>query len=81
MLDEAQDGGCVGTPTLRSTAVQTNLSDFNPSAAFPGPVSSLPPYTQSVASATSTKATDPYHISTPKPDMTVGLAHTPTGIN
>src|SRR5207302_295489 len=36
----------------------------------------LPPYTQSVASTTSTEAADPYYISTPKPDITIGLAHT-----
>jgi hypothetical protein len=34
------------------------------------------PYTQSIASTTSLDAGDPYHISTPKPDITIGLAHT-----
>ncbi|KAH8690425.1 hypothetical protein GQ44DRAFT_720241, partial [Phaeosphaeriaceae sp. PMI808] len=54
--------------------VQTDLPIFDPNAAtaaaFSGPVPSLRPYTPS----TSTEAAGPYHISTPKPDITVGLA-------
>jgi hypothetical protein len=76
MLDEMQDEDGVGTPTLGSVPAQTNFSVLDPSTTFPGPVPSLPPYAQSVASTTSTEAADPYHISTPKPDITVGLAHT-----
>ncbi|KAH8708350.1 hypothetical protein GQ44DRAFT_628283 [Phaeosphaeriaceae sp. PMI808] len=73
------------TCTPRST--QTALPTFNPddaaatAAAFLGAVPSLPPSssTPSVAPTTSTEAADPYYISTPKPDITVGLAHTGFG--
>jgi hypothetical protein len=81
LLDELQSEDPGGTRTPRSASTQSALSDFDLSAAavaaaaFPGPVPSLPPYTQSVASTTSTEAADPYHISTPKPDITIGLAH------
>ncbi|KAF1995250.1 hypothetical protein P154DRAFT_474609 [Amniculicola lignicola CBS 123094] len=81
-LDELQNEDLSGTRTPRSASAQSALPNFNLSAAavtaatFPGPIPSLPPYTQSVASTTSTEAADPYHISTPKPDITIGLAHT-----
>lgn len=48
---------------------------------FPGPVPSLPPsgysstYSQSLTSTTTFNTSDPYYIFTPKPDITVGLAH------
>jgi hypothetical protein len=80
--DELQNKDHGGTRTPRSASAQSILPDFDPSAAavaaaaFPGPIPSLPPYTQSVASTTSTEAADPYHITTPKPDITIGLAHT-----
>jgi hypothetical protein len=44
-------------------------------AAFSGSVPSLPPSAPSVAATTSTEAANPYYIPTPKPDITVGLAH------
>src|SRR2546421_6115259 len=81
-LDELQNEDHSGTRTPRFAPAQTALPNFNPNnaaataAAFVGPVPSLPPYTQSVASTTSTEAADPYYISTPKPDITIGLAHT-----
>ncbi|KAF1846292.1 uncharacterized protein K460DRAFT_284013 [Cucurbitaria berberidis CBS 394.84] len=58
---------------------QTALPSFNTlddsaiNSTFAGPVPSLPP---SLAPTSSSEAADPYHISTPKPDITVGLAHT-----
>ena len=81
MLDEPPSGDCSETHT-RSIPEHTPLPGFDLSAvavnasAFVGPIPSLPPYTQSIASTTSTEATDPYHISTPKPDITIGIAHT-----
>lgn len=81
-LNESQNEEYSGTSTPQFTSSHTTLPDFNPNdaaaiaAAFVGPVPPLPPYAQSVASTTSTDAVDPYHISTPKPDITVGLAHT-----
>ena len=81
LLDESLDEDHIGTRTLPSASSQSALPDFNQSAAagtgaaFAGLIPSLPPYAQSVASTTSFEAADPYHISTPKPDITVGLAH------
>lgn len=81
-LDESHYEEHSGTRTPRSTPAEIALPHFNTDAAaaaaavFPGPVPSLPPYPQSIASTTSTEAVDPYHLSTPKPDITVGLAHT-----
>ncbi|RYO05975.1 hypothetical protein AA0121_g12204 [Alternaria tenuissima] len=76
-LDELQNEDHSGTRTPRSASAQSALPGFDLSAtAFPGPIPSLPPHTQLVASTTSTEAADPYHISTPKPDITIGLAHT-----
>jgi hypothetical protein len=81
LFDEVPNEGHRGTRTPGSASSQTALPDFNPSAAatspvFPGHIPSLPPYTQSIASTTSLDAVNPYYISTPKPDITVGLAHT-----
>lgn len=81
-LDEFQNEDYSGASTSHFASAQTALPDFNlnsaaaTAAAFARPIPSLPPYAQSVASTTSTDAADPYHISTPKPDITVGLAHT-----
>jgi hypothetical protein len=54
---------------------QSAVLDFDSLSAsgFPGPVPSLPPYTPSIAYTTSTEAADPFYISTPKPDIVVGL--------
>lgn len=81
-LEESHNKEYSRTRAPRFTPAETALPYFNlndaaaAAAAFSGPVPSLPPYTRSVASTTSTEAVDPYHISTPKPDITVGLAHT-----
>lgn len=66
-----------------ATAAVTTVS---PNASFPGRVPSLPPskysctyssvYSQSTTTTTSLNASDPFHISTPKPDITVGLEET-----
>lgn len=48
---------------------------------FPSPIPSLPPsghsstYSHSLTSTTTFNTSDPYYISTPKPDIAVGLAH------
>jgi hypothetical protein len=78
-IDE-QDGS--GTRTPRSA--QIALPAFfprDPSASvadsgFVTPVPILSPSTPSIAPTTSTEAADPYHVSTPNPDITIGLAHT-----
>ncbi|KAF9733831.1 hypothetical protein PMIN01_08174 [Paraphaeosphaeria minitans] len=82
-FDESYNEEYSGTCTPRLPPTETAMPDFNPNhaaaaaaAAFSGPIPSLLPYTQSIASTTSTEALDPYHISTPKPDITIGLAHT-----
>ncbi|EDU45947.1 hypothetical protein PtrSN002B_010399 [Pyrenophora tritici-repentis] len=80
--DEFPDEDYSGTCTPRSASALGSLPDFNLGATgtaattFPGSIPSLPPYTQSVASTTSTDAGDPYYISTPKPDIVIGIAHT-----
>ena len=61
---------------LTSQTALPRLDSFETAASdstFVGSVPSLPP--PSVAPTTSTEAADPFHISTPKPDITVGLAH------
>ncbi|KAH8725722.1 hypothetical protein GQ44DRAFT_739505 [Phaeosphaeriaceae sp. PMI808] len=71
-----------GTRTQR--LAQTALPNFTlddmatATAGFSEPVPYLPPSTESVA-PTTTEAADPYHISAPKPDITVRLAHTGFG--
>ncbi|KAH9870495.1 hypothetical protein IAQ61_005970 [Plenodomus lingam] len=69
------------TRTPRSS--QSALPDFDPTEAantaasiFNASAPSLPSSTPSVTPTTSSEAADPYHISTPKPDITVALAHT-----
>jgi hypothetical protein len=54
---------------------QSAISDLDSQSAlgFAGPVPSLQPYTPSIAYTTSTEAADPFYISTPKPDIVVGL--------
>jgi hypothetical protein len=54
---------------------QSALPDFDSQSAsgFPGPVPSPQPYAPSIAYTTSTGAVDPFYISTPKPDILVGL--------
>ncbi|KAL5114648.1 hypothetical protein ACEQ8H_007493 [Pleosporales sp. CAS-2024a] len=51
------------------------LPDFDSQSAsgFPGPVPSLQPYRPSIAYTISSEAADPFYISTPKPDIVVGL--------
>jgi hypothetical protein len=64
-----------GASTPRFPQPQSALPDINSQSAsgFPGPVPSLQPYTPSISYTTSTEATDPFYISTPKPDIVVGL--------
>lgn len=64
-----------GTSTPRIPPPQSALPDFDSQSAsgFPGPVPALQPYTPSIAYTTSTEAADPFYISTPKPDIVVGL--------
>jgi hypothetical protein len=89
LLGDDDDNDGTRTPSASSTRSTSTLVDFDPSDAaatatpvFLGRIPSLPPstyssiYSQSVASTTSFDAANPYHISTPKPDITVGLVHT-----
>ncbi|KAF2447372.1 hypothetical protein P171DRAFT_355325 [Karstenula rhodostoma CBS 690.94] len=64
-----------GASTPRFPQPQFALSDIDSQSAsgFPGPVPSLQPYTPSISYTTSTEAADPFYISTPKPDIVVGL--------
>jgi len=64
-----------GASTPRFPLPQSALPDFDSQSAsgFPGPVPSLRPYTPSIAYTTSTEAANPFYISTPKPDIVVGL--------
>ncbi|EUC39578.1 hypothetical protein COCMIDRAFT_41912 [Bipolaris oryzae ATCC 44560] len=64
-----------GASTPRFPQPQSVLPNFDSQSAsgFPGPVPSLQPYTPSIAYTTSSEAADPFHISTPKPDIVVGL--------
>lgn len=74
-----QENDTSGTQTPSS--VQQSLPIFDPNEAtnaaiFGGSVPSIPPPSAaSAAPTTSTEAADPYHIATPKPDITVGIAH------
>lgn len=62
-----------------AAAAATSVS---PNTSFPGGIPSLSPstysstYSQSIATTASLNALDPFHISTPKPDITVGLEET-----
>jgi hypothetical protein len=71
----AQPDDKSGASTPHFPQPQSALPDFDTQSAsgFPGPVPSLPPYTTSTAYTTSTEAADPFYISTPKPDVVVGL--------
>lgn len=74
-LDEGDDN----SETRTSRSSQAALPSFNPNnaaAAFSGPLPSLPPSTPSVATSINMEGVNPFYISTPKPDITVGLAHT-----
>jgi hypothetical protein len=64
-----------GASTPHFPQPQSTLPDFDAQLAsgFPGLVPSLQPYTTSIAYTTSTEAADPFYISTPKPDIVVGL--------
>jgi hypothetical protein len=78
--DNDRDEEPTRTPTPRLE--QTDLPIFNPddaattAAGFTYPVPYLPPSTDSVAPTTSTEAATTHYISTPKPDITVGLEGT-----
>jgi hypothetical protein len=83
--DDDNDSG-TRTPSASSTRSTFTIVDPSTTAAtalsvFPGYIPSLPPsmrsstYSQSVTSTSSFEMANPYHISTPKPDITVGLAH------
>lgn len=73
---------------IASTLVDFNspaaaaVTTVSPNTSFPGGIPSLPPstysstYSQSITTTTSLNASDPFHISTPKPDITVGLEET-----
>jgi hypothetical protein len=73
--DAAQPHDQSGASTPCFPRPQYALPDFDSQSAlgFPGPVPSLPPHTPSIAYTTSTEAADPFYISTPKPDIVVGL--------
>ncbi|EUC39646.1 hypothetical protein COCMIDRAFT_41864 [Bipolaris oryzae ATCC 44560] len=64
-----------GASTPRFPQPASALPDFDSQSAsrFPGPVPSLQRYTPSIAYTTSSEAADPFYISTPKPDIVVGL--------
>jgi hypothetical protein len=72
--DFGEDSSEAHTPRLAQAALPIFCPDdaAATAASFARHVPSLPP---STAPTTSTEATDPYYISTPKPDITVGLAH------
>jgi hypothetical protein len=76
--DDMEDEYDEGTRTPQSA--QIALPAFFPSdpstAAFTAPVPILSPSTPSIAPTTTTEAADPYHVSTAKPDIVIGLAHT-----
>ncbi|KAF9731218.1 hypothetical protein PMIN06_009845 [Paraphaeosphaeria minitans] len=79
----AQPDEASGASTPRFPQPQSALPDIDSQSAsgFPGLVPSLRPYTPSISYTTSTEAADPFYISTPKPDIVVGLedrAFTPT---
>jgi hypothetical protein len=77
LLDDLQNEDYSGTRTAQTALPNSNPSAAAAAAAFTGPIPSPPPpRTQSVASTMSLDAADPYYISTPKPDITAGLAHT-----
>ncbi|KAF1350505.1 hypothetical protein EJ07DRAFT_139040 [Lizonia empirigonia] len=65
-----------------NSAAAAAVTTVSPNTFFPGRVPSLPPstysstYSQSITTTTSLNASDPFHISTPKPDITVGLEET-----
>ncbi|RMZ70944.1 copper transport accessory [Pyrenophora seminiperda CCB06] len=63
-------------PSLDGFQNQDHGGTRTPPSAPPSASAQTASYTQSVASTTSTEAADPYHISTPKPDITIGLANT-----
>ena len=71
----AQSDDESGASTPRFPQPQSVLPSFDSQSAsgFPGPVPSLQPYTPSIAYTTSSEAADPFYISTPKPDIVVGL--------
>ncbi|KAF1828608.1 hypothetical protein BDW02DRAFT_603273 [Decorospora gaudefroyi] len=73
--DTAQPDDESGASTPRFPLPQFALPDFDSQSAsgFSGPMPSLPPYTPSIAYTTSTEAANPFYISTPKPDIVVGL--------
>jgi hypothetical protein len=73
--DWDKDSAETRTPRLAQAALPTFCPDgaATTNTGFVRPVPYLPP---STAPTTSSEAADPYHISTPKPDITVGLAHT-----
>ena len=70
---QPEDESDASTP--RFPQPQSVLPNFDPQTAsgFPGPVPSLQPYAPSIAYTTSSEAADPFYISTPKPDIVVGL--------
>jgi hypothetical protein len=68
--DDESDASTPRFPQLQS--VLPNF-DSQSGSGFPGPVPSLQPYTPSIAYTTSSEAADPFYISTPKPDIVVGL--------
>lgn len=64
-----------GASTPRFPQPQSMLPDFDSQSGsgFPGPVPSLRPYTPSITYTTNSEAADPFYISTPKPDIVIGL--------
>lgn len=80
MLDESHDEVQRGT-AVTFTSTQPRFPSFTQSRVTTDSTDnlgsvSMPSYSESVASTTSTQAAGPYYITTPKPDITVGLADT-----
>ncbi|KAF2085053.1 hypothetical protein K490DRAFT_47630 [Saccharata proteae CBS 121410] len=80
--DDIENEDDSGTRTPRSAQIALPVFDPNDATTtvsatgFTAHVPILSPSTVSIAPTTSTEAADPYHLSTPKPDITIGLAHT-----
>lgn len=73
-LDEGDDNSGTQTPL----SAQAALPSPNPNDAattFPRPLPSLP-LTPSIGTSSGMEGMNPFYVSTPKPDITIGLAHT-----
>ncbi|XP_014551483.1 hypothetical protein COCVIDRAFT_20276 [Bipolaris victoriae FI3] len=70
---QSDDESGASTPCFPQPPSMPPNFDSQSASGFPGPVPSLQPYTPSIAYTTSSEAADPFYISTPKPDIVVGL--------